>query len=723
MNGAGQPLSLPPLSPFIIRPLRRGEAANRFTATTGNPAAGREKEGGRDERGRRVVGGGGGGGRVCEAIGPHSTFVAINCSAMEPYLDQQVPLTITCNGEPDKGGGRACGQSRKRRLSQTDLAQDSEDLFQDLSQLQEAWLAEAQVPDDDEQFVPDFQAENLVFHGPPSAKIKKESCGSTCALGPSSSCVRQAGLMGNRTVCTNSCQAASSCSPRLCDQKQSAMLPPPTPPCVRVATPMHPGSIQSTHHAEMRYQVSRSPLPPPTPPGVLSSQSHVNLISPTGPAGSMLNRITPANRSRASVGGGPPTPMGLPPPVSTPLPLSPHIPGKERRFQLSHPPPASPFPPVQCQSGQAGTHPQYLPEHRVQRQLSEPCHLYPVRRGAPCVERPPYQRQMSEPLLPGAPAVRPLPSLPSQAPSLPQLPQQASSLPRIPAHASTRPQLTLPALSLPPPPRAFKQEYRDALYDRGAAGGGTDGPPEVPFPPPPPPPPSMHIKREPSDFSYEHDLSCCPSTYLTGDSHAHYPTIPEALARDVKLEPGSVQDGSFCELGARACGPYRHVGVGGLSGPFRDGPPPYQRRGSLQLWQFLVALLDDPANGHLITWTGRGMEFKLLEPEEVARKWGVQKNRPAMNYDKLSRSLRYYYEKGIMQKVAGERYVYKFVCDPEALFSLAFPDNQRPLLKADIERQVNGADTVPLTHFEENTTYLQEVGHCNPVQYTEGYAY
>ena len=41
-----------------------------------------------------------------------------------------------------------------------------------------------------------------------------------------------------------------------------------------------------------------------------------------------------------------------------------------------------------------------------------------------------------------------------------------------------------------------------------------------------------------------------------------------------------------------------------------------------------------------------------------------------MNYDKLSRSLRYYYEKGIMQKVAGERYVYKFVCNPEALFQV-----------------------------------------------------
>lgn len=43
------------------------------------------------------------------------------------------------------------------------------------------------------------------------------------------------------------------------------------------------------------------------------------------------------------------------------------------------------------------------------------------------------------------------------------------------------------------------------------------------------------------------------------------------------------------------------------------------RRGSLQLWQFLVALLDTPdASAGCIAWTGRGMEFKLIEPEEVS---------------------------------------------------------------------------------------------------------
>lgn len=66
---------------------------------------------------------------------------------------------------------------------------------------------------------------------------------------------------------------------------------------------------------------------------------------------------------------------------------------------------------------------------------------------------------------------------------------------------------------------------------------------------------------------------------------------------------------------------------------------------SVTLWQFLLQLLLDSSNKQLICWTNEEGEFKLLRAEEVARLWGARKNKPNMNYDKLSRALRYYYDK------------------------------------------------------------------------------
>ncbi|ETE63852.1 Friend leukemia integration 1 transcription factor [Ophiophagus hannah] len=57
---------------------------------------------------------------------------------------------------------------------------------------------------------------------------------------------------------------------------------------------------------------------------------------------------------------------------------------------------------------------------------------------------------------------------------------------------------------------------------------------------------------------------------------------------------------------------------------------------------------------------GTNGEFKMTDPDEVARRWGERKSKPNMNYDKLSRALRYYYDKNIMTKVHGKRYAYKF---------------------------------------------------------------
>ncbi|XP_069470283.1 protein C-ets-1 isoform X2 [Ambystoma mexicanum] len=93
----------------------------------------------------------------------------------------------------------------------------------------------------------------------------------------------------------------------------------------------------------------------------------------------------------------------------------------------------------------------------------------------------------------------------------------------------------------------------------------------------------------------------------------------------------------------------------------------YTGSGPIQLWQFLLELLTDKSCQSFISWTGDGWEFKLSDPDEVARRWGKRKNKPKMNYEKLSRGLRYYYDKNIIHKTAGKRYVYRFVCDLQSL--------------------------------------------------------
>lgn len=62
---------------------------------------------------------------------------------------------------------------------------------------------------------------------------------------------------------------------------------------------------------------------------------------------------------------------------------------------------------------------------------------------------------------------------------------------------------------------------------------------------------------------------------------------------------------------------------------------------------------------HIVLSTGI---FKIEDSAHVARLWGIRKNRPAMNYDKLSRSIRQYYKKGIIRKPdVSQRLVYQFV--------------------------------------------------------------
>ncbi|NWZ54901.1 ETV5 protein, partial [Haliaeetus albicilla] len=494
---------------------------------------------------------------------------------MDGFYDQQVPFMGPGKSCAEEGRGRP-GSDRKRKFLETDLAHDSEELFQDLSQLQEAWLAEgktenvvkplfvvvflAQVPDD-EQFVPDFQSDNLVLHAPPPAKIKRELHSPSSEL---SSCSHEQALCaGYGDKCLYNCCAY--------DRKPTTGFKPLTPPATPVS-PAHQGSA----------------LPPP-----------------------------PAPAAQAAAHGAAPVPHPL----------------QEQR-QQTFAMPRPPHPPMHMPKMMSEN--QYHAEHR---QLSEPCHPFPPQPGVPGDSRPVYHRQLSDPLGPTAPH----------------------------------------------PPQGFKQEYHDPLYEHG--GPGLPGPPSHGFQP------TMGIKQEPRDYCIDSEVPNCQSSYLRGgvfpsshdgfsfekDTRLYFDdtcVVPERLEGKVKQEPTL----------------------------YREGPP-YQRRGSLQLWQFLVTLLDDPANAHFIAWTGRGMEFKLIEPEEVRD--GCRA--PLMPSSSL--------------QVAGERYVYKFVCDPDALFSMAYPDNQRPFLKTEPDCPVPEEETVPLTHFEDSPAYLLEMDPCGSLPYAEGFAY
>ncbi|OQR68126.1 hypothetical protein BIW11_13104 [Tropilaelaps mercedesae] len=88
---------------------------------------------------------------------------------------------------------------------------------------------------------------------------------------------------------------------------------------------------------------------------------------------------------------------------------------------------------------------------------------------------------------------------------------------------------------------------------------------------------------------------------------------------------------------------------------------------NITLWQFLLELLVSNQHRQIISWTNNEGEFKLINAEEVARLWGLRKNKHNMNYDKLSRALRYYYDKNIIKKVLGQKFVYRFVTFPEVV--------------------------------------------------------
>lgn len=81
--------------------------------------------------------------------------------------------------------------------------------------------------------------------------------------------------------------------------------------------------------------------------------------------------------------------------------------------------------------------------------------------------------------------------------------------------------------------------------------------------------------------------------------------------------------------------------------------------GKAQLWHFLLERLSD-FNNSIIRWEGNYGEFRILDPEKLAKLWGEKSSRPKMSYQTMSRAMRHYYGKGILSKVKHKKWCYRF---------------------------------------------------------------
>ncbi|KAG5851643.1 hypothetical protein ANANG_G00053810 [Anguilla anguilla] len=232
---------------------------------------------------------------------------------MDGFYDQQVPFMLPPSQKSHVE--EPCDRpfnDRKRKFVDTELAQDTEELFQDLSQLQEIWIAEAQVPDD-EQFVPDFQSDNLVFHGPPT-KIKREQSASK-ELSP---CGQDPNLRPYGEKCLYSYSAY--------DRKPAMGFKPLTPP----STPVSPCGSAHTPGARPLHEQTPPrprPRPPDAGPRPLHGQAAIQ--------GAAHNQRTLALHSQT-------------PPFAVPCPPLNHADnayGAEHRFHRQLSEPCLPYPP------------------------------------------------------------------------------------------------------------------------------------------------------------------------------------------------------------------------------------------------------------------------------------------------------------------------------------------------------------------------------------------
>ncbi|XP_032355817.1 ETS-related transcription factor Elf-2a isoform X2 [Etheostoma spectabile] len=182
-----------------------------------------------------------------------------------------------------------------------------------------------------------------------------------------------------------------------------------------------------------------------------------------------------------------------------------------------------------------------------------------------------------------------------------------------------------------------------------------------------------------------HDMVCFDKTFEAAEALLHMESPgglhSERNTEDVMMETvvevstecGPMEEDSFpippeCEPAAkkkRGGGRKPKTNQPASNGSFDLGIKKRPREGkgnTTYLWEFLLELLQDKNTcPKYIKWMQREKGiFKLVDSKAVSKLWGKHKNKPDMNYETMGRALRYYYQRGILAKVEGQRLAYQF---------------------------------------------------------------